>query len=237
MRPPAAERQRWIFPARHRDLRARGNVLDQRREHVETSRTGDGVQVVEHQHQRALECTKCAPDPRNPVRPRRATWTRQRLEHLGGDRLNAVNCSRDVSQEHHRVVVSAVERNPSEWTRIGLGPLRKQRRLAVPGGCDHGRERQRRRAQLRDDVRLRHGPGPGHRRRELHVDEVERNLREGHRTPILEGRWGVGHPRPAVHRRSQSALFHTNGMRRTGGRPPRVDGALDFSEDNPGGTG
>ena len=142
MRPPAAERQRWILPARDRDLRAGGNVLDQRREHVETGRTGDGVQVVEHQHQRALERTECAPDPRNAVRPVRATWTRQRVEHLGRDRLDAVNRGREVSQEHHGVVVSSVERDPRERTRIGLGPIRKQRRLAVAGRRDHGRERQ-----------------------------------------------------------------------------------------------
>ena len=99
---------------------------------------------------------------------------RQRVEHPGRDRLDAVNRGGDVPQKHQRVVVLAVERDPCERTRIGLGPVREQRRLAVPGGRDHARKRRRRRAQPRDHVGLRDGAGPGQRRRELDLDEVER---------------------------------------------------------------
>ena len=41
--PPAGERQRRLFPARDRDLRAGRNVLEERREHVQTGRIGDSV--------------------------------------------------------------------------------------------------------------------------------------------------------------------------------------------------
>ena len=212
MRPPAAERQRWILPARDRDLRAGGNVLDQRREHVETGRTGDGVQVVEHQHQRALERTKCAPDPRDAVRPGRSAWTRQRLEHLGRDRLDAVNRGRDVSQEHHRVVVSAVERDPREGTRIGLGPLRKQRRLAVTGRGDHGRERQGRRAQTgRSRPPSPRCPAGATGAASLTSTRSKGTSARAIARPILRGR------RPSLR-----PLFHTSGMRRTRVRTPRV---------------
>ena len=79
-------------------------------------------------------------DALRPGRPARAG---QRVEHLGRDRLDAVDRGRDVAQEHDRVVVPAVERDPGERTRIGLGPAREERRLAVPGRRDHGRERRR----------------------------------------------------------------------------------------------
>ena len=113
--------------------------------------------------------------------PGRSPWARQRVEHLGRERLDAVDRGRDVAQEHHGVVVSAVERDPRERTRISLGPPREKRRLAVPGGRDHGHERHGRRAQPCDHVRLRHGARPGQRRSELDLHEVERNFREGHR--------------------------------------------------------
>ena len=181
LRPPAGERQRRLFPARDRDLRAGRNVLEQRREHVQTGRIGDGVQIVEHQHQRALERSQRAPDTRDALRPGGSPRARQRVEHLGRERFDAVNRGRDVAQEHHGVVVSAVERDPRERTRIGLGPPRQQRRLAVPGGRDHGHERHARRAQPCDHVRLRHGARPGQRRSELDLHEVERNFCDGHR--------------------------------------------------------
>ncbi len=143
LRPPAGKRQRRLLPARDRDLRAGRNVLEQRREHVQTGRIGDSVQIVEHQHQRALERSQCAPDARDALRPGGSPRAGQRVEHLGRERLDAVNRCRDVAQEHDGVVVSPVERDPSERTRISLGPPRKQRRLAVPGGRDHGREQAR----------------------------------------------------------------------------------------------
>ena len=78
----------------------------------------------------------------------------QRVEHLGRERLDAVERGRDVPQEQDGVVVPAVEGDPREGTRILLGPPRQQRRLAVPGGRDDAREGQRRLAQRRDHVGL-----------------------------------------------------------------------------------
>ena len=76
LRPPAGQRQRRLLPARDRDLRARRDVLEQRREHVQTGRIGDGVQIVEHQHQRALERRQRAPDARDARRPGRSARAR-----------------------------------------------------------------------------------------------------------------------------------------------------------------
>ena len=103
------------------------------------------------------------PTTGNACGPGGSAWAGQRFEHLGRDRLDAVNRGRDVAQEHDGVVVSAVERDPRERTRIGLGPSCEEGRLAVPGRRDHGRERRGRSAQPSDDVRLRHGAGPWQR--------------------------------------------------------------------------
>jgi hypothetical protein len=99
------------------------------------------VQVVQHQHQRALEFRERAPDTRDTARPGGSPWARQRLENGLADRLDAVDRGRDVSQEDQGVVVARVESHPRERTRISLGPSCKKRRLAVPGRRDHGRER------------------------------------------------------------------------------------------------
>jgi hypothetical protein len=100
------------------------------------------------------------------------------------ERLQA--CGVDV---RHRLGVQDERRRDGRRgrTRICLSPLREQRRLAVPGGCDHGREGRRRRAQPPDRVRLRHGAGPGRRARQLDLYEVERNFGELDREASLRG--------------------------------------------------
>ena len=177
MSAPAGDRQCRRLSARNGDLRPGRNVLQQCRDDVETRRTGDRVQIVEHQHQRALEPGQRTPDTRHSCRPRGPPGSGQRLEHRRRERLDAVDRRRDVSQEHHCVVVTAVERDPRERTRIRVGPTREQRRLAVAGRCDHGREGRARRAQPRDDVRLRHGSGSDQRRSEFGLRQIEGNVR------------------------------------------------------------
>ena len=147
LRSPAGERQCGLLSARDRDLRPGRNVLDERREHVQTRGIGDEVKIVEHEHQSALERRECAPETRDARRPGGCPWAGQRLEHLGRERLDPVNCGRDVPHEHHRVVVVApVEGDPRELTGIGLGPVRKKCRLAVSGRRNDGREGRARRA-------------------------------------------------------------------------------------------
>jgi hypothetical protein len=104
------------------------------------------------------------------------------------DRLDAMNRARDVPQEHDGVVVSAVERDPREQTPISLRPPGEQRRLAIPRGRDHGRERQGRRAQPGDQVCLRDGAGPCQRRSQLDLDELEWKFGNGHPGQCYGGR-------------------------------------------------
>ena len=202
--PPCSRPRSASRPGRSRKLR----------EHVQTGRIGDSVQVVEHQHHGRSSAASAPPtrgtrvDQVDPPGPDNASNT------SGGTRLDPVNRGRDVPQEHDGVVVSPVERDPRERTRIGLGPPREQRRLAVAGGRDHGRERRARRAQPRDHVRLRHGAGPVQRGSELGLREVERNLGGRHRQTML-GDW-----RPQRQRRTDRARegppFMPIGMTRAG---------------------
>ena len=221
LRPPAAEGQGRLFPACDRDLRARWDVPGELGEHVQTGRIGDRVQVVERQHQRALACGQRAADARDARRPGGCPWAGQRVEHFGRDRLDSVNRRRDVPQEHDGVVVSPVESDPGERTRIGLGPTRKQRRLAVPGGRDHGRQGHARGAQPCDhrlpSPRCRAGATaqrawPPRGRKELPWLPSQADARAGreadNRVPPLPECCCAG------------ADFHAIGMRRTGPRTP-----------------
>ena len=49
------------------------------------------------------------------------------------DRLDPIECEREVGQQDGRVVVPAIQRDPGEAAAIGLGPLGQDGRLPVPG--------------------------------------------------------------------------------------------------------
>ena len=63
--PPAGERERGLLAARNRDLRAGREVPEQCRERVEARRVADGMQIVEHQHERPLERRQGTPHARD----------------------------------------------------------------------------------------------------------------------------------------------------------------------------
>ena len=180
-RPPPGQGQGRFFPARDGNLRSWRDVLAQRGEHVEAGQVPDSVQVIECQHQRALQSRQRAPDARDTHRPDGRARAGQGVQHRRGDRLDPVNRGGDALEEQDGVVVLAVEGDPRERTRIGLGPPRQQRRLAVPGRRDHRRERQPRYAQPRDHVHLSYSARPGPRRGQLHLQQVKRSLLYRHR--------------------------------------------------------
>ena len=180
VRPPAGERQRRVFPARDRDLRAGGNVLEQRRKHVQTGRIGDGVQVVEHQHQRALERTQCAPDPRDAVRPGGSALgpTAPRTPRRGPARRreSRPRCSAGTPRRRRLARRAQPTRRDADQPR----PTSQ-----ATSSCRTRRARPRSRTARStrtacDRVRLRHGARPGRRRSELDLHEVEGNFSEGH---------------------------------------------------------
>ena len=115
-----------------------------------------------------------------------ASWAGQGLEHHLRDRFDAVHRGRDVAQQDD-LVLAAVEGHPRERSRISRGPPCEQRRLAVARTRDHGHDRLARRAQSRDQVRLRDRVRPGHRGSELHVQEIERGVGDSHAFASLPG--------------------------------------------------
>ena len=166
--PPAGKRQRRLFPACDRDLRAGRHVLEQLREHVQTGRIGDGVQIVEHQHQRVFECSQCAPDTWDALRPGGSAWAGQRVEHLGRERLDSVNRGRDVAQEHQgrrRLARRARPRRTDAESASAQCASRVV--LPYPAGATTVAKAHARRAEPCDHVRLRHGAGPDRRLSEL----------------------------------------------------------------------
>ena len=165
-----------------------GTYSNSVREHVQTGRIGDRVQIVEHQHQRALERGQRAPEPRDACRPGGSPRAGQRVEHLGRERLDTVDRRRDVAQEHDRRRRLARRARP---TRTDADQPRPSARAASSCRSRRARPRSRdgeaRRAQPRDDVRLRHRARAGQRRSELDLQEVEGNVRDGHRVRSYEG--------------------------------------------------
>ena len=143
---------------------------------------GDGMQIVEHEHQRRSSAASALPSAGrastsvDPPGPDSASNT---SDGSGSTRWIAAG---DVAQEHHRVVVSRRRARPTRTDADRPRPTREQRRLAVPGGRDHGRERRAGRTQPREHVRL---PPPcrvgSAAQRAWTVEEVERNLGNGHR--------------------------------------------------------
>ena len=69
------------------------------------------------------------------------TRRRQRPEHLRLDPLDAIEDHGEIGQEHGRVVVAGVDRQPHHPRLLALGPLRQQGRLAVARRRDDGDHR------------------------------------------------------------------------------------------------
>ena len=136
LHPPAGEGQGRLLSARDRDLRAGRDVPGELGEHVLTGRIGDSVEIVQRQHQRLLTGRRTRRRHGGRVSTRSIHPARTTHRARQATRLDPVDRSGDRAQQHQCVVVSSVERDPGERTRVGLRPAREQRRLAVPGGGD-----------------------------------------------------------------------------------------------------
>ena len=123
--------------SRDRHLRLVGHVLDELREDVEARPRGDPVRVVDGDPEGASGARHpCQQSTDNgPVgRPRR-----DRGEELRTERLDPVDRRREVGEEHDRVVVALVSRQPGDRPGVLRRPLDEEARLAVAGRC-HDRD-------------------------------------------------------------------------------------------------
>ena len=108
----------------------------------------------------------------------------QDLEGLRFERRDPVQRHRQVGQQHRRVVVVGVDRQPADPATLALGPLGQQGRLAVAGRRHHTDHRPARcRQQSFDQRGAGHHPWTQPWRVQLGLDELERRSVPG--TPAL----------------------------------------------------
>ena len=107
--PASARRAGSGLPACDRNLGARRDVPKEFGEHVQTSRIGDSVQIVERQNERALTCGERAANTGDTRRPGGSALGPERHRKRQARRARLANRGHDRPQQHERVVVSAVE--------------------------------------------------------------------------------------------------------------------------------
>ena len=110
---------------RERKGRALGDGAGDRRYRVHDRWVRQAVEVVQDEHERLRprgERELRRESTRAELAPSATRWTRARAL----DRLDPIERDRDVSQEHNRVAVGLVHRDPCERASVALGPLREQ---------------------------------------------------------------------------------------------------------------
>ena len=125
-RRPASPRERHLHPVRH----VGGQHLDR----VDAMRVVEHVDVVEDEDRRSRHRVEHFPQPVNRRGDHRHPDRRRDVEDRRVDRSHVVEGSGDRGQQDGRVVVSVIERQPSERPSILRGPLRKECGLPVPRG-------------------------------------------------------------------------------------------------------
>ena len=148
-RAAQVRQMRLLGPARRHHLGSVGNSGDDHAQDIVTVRRPEGVQVVEHQHERHRTRAERRRQPRGGPTQRGDAEP----AHVG-DQIGEIRGDRRVRRGHDGqqgggVVVEPVERHPGDPSGFRLGPLRQQGRLAVP----------RRRGDADDAAAARASPG------------------------------------------------------------------------------
>ena len=156
---------------------------------------GHALEVVDdhrHRHRDRLEHVEHL---RRQRRRRQAGG--ERAEHARPHRLDPVDGRCQVRAERHGVVVGLVGRQPCDGRRELVDPARQQRRLAVAGRRDDGRDRRVGPAQPIEQDGAAHDADARDDRPELRLAEPERRWLSGssHGRDIA----GVGHPNGGNH--------------------------------------
>ena len=128
---------RALDPARDDDRRAFGDVLGQQRHDLERVGRREHVRVLDDEDA-PVRGRERGRDARDDGAPERRLRRRERLERPAVDRRQPVDGGGQVLQQHDRIVVAPVERDPGELPVVARCPLRQQRRLPVTARCDDG---------------------------------------------------------------------------------------------------
>ena len=161
-RPQAREhRPRWVGARRHGEVQGGGQALDERHERAVDRLVGDGVQVVEHEHDALGQLDELVDEQRDDdvlearaVRAQRPLGAPADARHDHPQRLD------HAGPEAHGIVVAGLQRQPRERL-VGRreAPLLQQRRLArASGGREHRQARVPGAGQERDEGAARDEP-------------------------------------------------------------------------------
>ena len=177
IRPSARSRgdphRRGIPPGEHQAATGR-HMIGQHRQRGPALGVMQHVHVIQDQRHRHGHRRKRRRQPGDNRAGHRAPRRGQSSEYPLADRLHLVEGLGDVGQQDLRVVVRLFHRHPGEGLAVGLGPLRQQRRLPVPGRRHHRHDRvpigPR---QPLDQQRTPYRPGPHQRMAQLRHEQVE----------------------------------------------------------------
>jgi hypothetical protein len=92
------------------------------------------VELVQHDHERFRTRPECRREPRRRTPQRRYTEASNLGDQVGGAIREPREHGRKQHEQHCRIVVEAIERDPGNATILGVGPLSQERRFAVPRG-------------------------------------------------------------------------------------------------------
>ena len=134
LRAQAPERHLRLLPRGDRQGRARVEAAGELGQRGERLGVVQGVEVVEHDHERALALAQRVADPGHDDLPEVRAGREQRREDRVVERLDLVDCGGDRTEQEDRVVIALVQGDPGEGALVGVLPLGEEGRLAVPGG-------------------------------------------------------------------------------------------------------
>ena len=166
--PQSGDRKARFAARDERQLRPVGQVPAEQGDEPEHVGVADLVHVVEDEQDRPRQAGHREGERRQDPGPDRDRSPAEGAEEVGVERLDPVDRRREVGEQHDRVVVMAVERQPGDVTRVDRRPLRQQRGLAIAGRGAHEHDpRPLRGAQPLDHHRA--ADHPRTRRRELEL--------------------------------------------------------------------
>ena len=142
--------------------------------------------IQDHHHGKGLAGQR-GPQPGQDRPGDRGPPGGQHAQHRRIDRLDPVQPNRQVGQQHRRIIVLAVDRQPDKRPRVPPRPLHGKHGLAVPGGRAQGHHRRGRRGlQPVQEADPGDDPGTGRHRGQLGLNDREQRRRDRGRSPRLD---------------------------------------------------
>ena len=111
-------------------------ALDEGGDDVERPVIAHQMQVVQHDDRRFAEAVDGSHQLPHAVRLRPAAQLRQPHQCLVLRWVDPIQCEREIGEQHRRIVITVVERDPSCRARVELRPGPQERRLPVAWAGD-----------------------------------------------------------------------------------------------------